>query len=109
MTNDSPMKNIWAPNIIYTFHGFYFYKNAAHSSPEINPIAWLPANRYPVAEPWAIGNVSSAEYVVNRAVNGITKNPAHAPIMPITGYDSTFDIKMRLSNENVNTAPNRPI
>lgn len=51
--------------------------------PDTNPTVWLPANKYPVAEPWPVGYVCYAEYVVNRAVRGITKNPAQAPITAI--------------------------
>jgi hypothetical protein len=53
--------------------------------PDIEPIVWLPVNRYPVAEPWATGNDNYVEYVAKRAVKGIIKNPAKPAITPSSG------------------------
>ncbi len=51
--------------------------------PNKNPTVWLPAYKYPVAEPWAIGYVSSEENAIKREFKGMLNIPIIPPAVII--------------------------
>lgn len=53
------------------------------TNPNKNPKVWLPANKYPPAEPSPIGKTTSAEYAKNKDVIGTKKNPTKLPVRAI--------------------------